>query len=98
MSANSKEIRAYISERKDLFWYIKDDKKEDISLDFLVEQILNYGSLDDAKKLFELIGIKETAAIFFKNSKKDRQNYLPKVKNFFTLYFQRHVKSEEVSY
>ena len=90
MSVNSEEIKSYIRERRDLFWYTKEDQKEKISLDFLVETILNYGSLEDAKKLFELIGIKDTAAIFFKNSIKDRQNYLPKVKNFFTLYFNRH--------
>jgi hypothetical protein len=87
---NTEEIKSYIRERRDLFWYTKEDQKEKISLDFLVETILNYGSLDDAKNLFALIGIKETASIFFKNSRKDRNNYLPKVKNFFTLYFERH--------
>jgi hypothetical protein len=87
---NPKEIKLYIRERRDLFWYTKEDQKEKISLNFLIETILNYGSLEDAKKLFALIGIKETASIFFKNSRKDRNNYLPKVKNFFTLYFERH--------
>jgi hypothetical protein len=87
---NTEEIKSYIRERRDLFWYTKEDQKEKISLDFLVETILNYGSLDDAKNLFALIGIKETASIFFKNSRKNRNNYLPKVNNFFTLYFERH--------
>jgi len=87
---NPEEIKSYIRERRDLFWYTKEDQKEEISLDFLVETILNYGSLQDAKELFKLIGIKETASIFFKNSQKSRNNYLPKVKNYFTLYFKRH--------
>ena len=90
MPENPEEIKLYIRERRDLFWYTKEDQKEKISLDFLVETILNYGSLEDAKKLFALIGIKETASIFFKNSRKNRNNYLPKVSNFFTLYFERH--------
>ncbi|MDR3667280.1 MAG: hypothetical protein P4L35_10600 [Ignavibacteriaceae bacterium] len=90
MSVNSEEIKSYIREHSDLFWYIKKDQKENISLDFLVETILNYGSLEDAKKLFALIGIKKTASIFLKNSKKNRNNYFPKVNNFFTLYFERH--------
>ena len=90
MPENPEEIKLYIRERRDLFWYTKEDQKEKISLDFLVETILNYGSLEDAKKLFALIGIKETASIFFKNSRKNRNNYLSKVKNFFTLYFERH--------
>jgi len=87
---NPEEIKLYIRERRDLFWYTKEDQKENISLDFLVETILNYGSLEDVKMLFALIGIKETASIFFRNSRKDRNNYLPKVKNFSTLYFERH--------
>ena len=90
MPENPEEIKLYIRERRDLFWYTKEDQKENISLDFLVETILNYGSLEDAKKLFALIGIKETASIFFKNSKKERNNYFPMIKNYFTLYFKRH--------
>ncbi len=90
MQGNSEEIKSYIREHKNLFWYTKETQKEEISLDFLVETILNYGSLEDAKKLFSLIGIKETASIFFKNSQKNRNNYLPKVKHYFTLYFERH--------
>lgn len=89
-SENSEKIKNYIRERGKLFWYTKEGQKENISKDFLVETILNYGSLEDAKKLFNLLGIKETAAIFYKNSQKERNNYLPKVKNFFTLYFDRH--------
>ena len=53
MPENPEEIKLYIRERRDLFWYTKEDQKEKISLDFLVETILNYGSLEDAKKLFE---------------------------------------------
>ena len=90
MPGNTEEIKSYIRERKELFWYTKEDQKEKISLDFLVETILNFGSLEDAKKLFALIGIKETASIFFKNSQKNRNNYLPKVRNYFRLYFERH--------
>jgi len=90
MPVNPENIKSYIREHSDLFWYTKADQKENISLDFLVETILNYGSLEDTKRLFALIGLKETASIFFKNSQKNRNNYLLKVKNFFTLYFKRH--------
>jgi hypothetical protein len=89
---NSDEVKKYIRERSELFWYIKEAEKENISLEFLVETILNFGSLDDVKKLFDLIGIEKTAGIFYKQISRKRCNYLPKVKNYFTLYFNRHVQ------
>jgi hypothetical protein len=58
---NSDEVKKYIRERSELFWYIKEAEKENISLEFLVKTILNFGSLDDVKKLFDLIGIEKTA-------------------------------------
>ena len=46
---NSPEIREYIRKHSSLFWYIPEDKKEDISEDVLVEFILNYGTMEDVK-------------------------------------------------
>lgn len=91
MAEHSEEIKQFIRERNSLFWYIKPEAKEKISVEFLVEHILNYGSLDDVKRLIELLGIKKTAEIFFQRSSLQRNNYFPKVKNYFTLYFNRHV-------
>ncbi|MCX6150744.1 MAG: hypothetical protein NTX22_09490 [Ignavibacteriales bacterium] len=89
---NSPELKTFIRDHKDLFWYIKEEAKERISLEFLIETILNYGTLNDVKKMFELIGFKKTAEIFFKQSSRERNSYLPKVKNYFTLYFNRHAQ------
>ena len=47
---NSPEIKAFIRENSALFWYTPEDKKEEISPEFLVETILNYGSMEDANK------------------------------------------------
>lgn len=87
---HNEEIKKYIREHSDLFWYIKPEAKERISLEFLVETILNYGSLEDVKKLFDLVGIKKTSEIFYKQINRQRCNYFPKVKNYFNLYFKRH--------
>jgi hypothetical protein len=54
---NTPEIKQFIKENSSLFWWIKEDKKENISQEFLVETILNYGDIKSVKKLFELIGI-----------------------------------------
>lgn len=87
---NSPEIREFIRENASLFWDIKEDKKEDISMEVLVETVLNYGDLQTVKRLFELVGLQKVAEIFHTVSERRKNNYLPLVRNFFTLYFVRH--------
>ncbi len=89
-SLNSPEIKQFIRKNSNLFWYVPEDKKENISLDFLVETILNYGNRASVKELFELIGIEKTSEVFSEQVKKKRNNYFLPVKNFFQLYFARH--------
>jgi len=89
----SPEIKAFISKNKTLFWYTPDDKKEDISLEFLVETILNYGDLMAVKQLFELLGIKKVAEIFFHSinlSDRRKGNFHELTINYFTLLFKRY--------
>jgi len=90
MTKHNKQIKRFINDHSNLFWYIKQDAKQSISTEFLVETILNYGELKDVKKLLELLGTKRTAEIFFKQTRNRRCNYFPKVKNYFALYFDRH--------
>jgi hypothetical protein len=87
---NSPEIKDFIRNHSSLFWYIPEDKKQDISLDILVEFILNYGSMDDIKNLFKILGTKETAEIFFKAEGRRKLNYFPELYNFFSLYFRKY--------
>ena len=90
---NSPDIKQFIREHSNLFWYTPDDKKEEISHEFLVETILNYGDLQSVKKLMELVGIKETARIFFNSiqvSDRRKGNYYELTINFFTLFFRRY--------
>ena len=88
---NSKEIKAFINEKKSLFWYIPENEKENINQEALVEFILNFGNDKDVKRLFELIGIKETANIFRNQIKSSRNNYFKQVTHYFNLYFLKHV-------
>ena len=62
---NSPEIKSFIREYSQLFWYTPDEKKEEISLEFLVETILNYGDMNAVRKLFKIMGMKKVANIFF---------------------------------
>jgi ABC-type nitrate/sulfonate/bicarbonate transport system ATPase subunit len=87
---NDAEIKEFIRENSSLFWYIKEDAKENISMDLLVETILNYGNEKSVKKLFQLVGIKKAAEIFYKQISGKRINYPPRTVHFFNLYFKKN--------
>ncbi|MCX6279162.1 MAG: hypothetical protein NT004_13860 [Bacteroidetes bacterium] len=90
---NSPEIKAFIRENSSLFWYTPEDKKEDISLEFLVETILNYGDLMAVNQLLQLIGIRKVAEIFFDSinlSDRRKGNFHELTLNYFTLLFKRY--------
>lgn len=91
---NSPEIKKFIREYSSLFWYTPEEKKEEISVEFLLETILNYGNQDAVKRLFELIGIKRAEEIFNSQTSNNRNNYFAPVKNFFKLYFKRHAQRD----
>jgi len=93
MPENSPQIKAFIRERAHLFWYTPDDQKEEISHELLVEHILNYGSLDDVRQLFALMGLDMVAHVFFhaiNESERKRGNYNEKTLNYFTHLFNRY--------
>ncbi len=90
---NSPEIKEFIRENSALFWYIPENKKEDISPEVLVETILNYGDMNAVKKLFTLFGIKKVAEIFFNSinlSERRKGNFHELTINYFTHLFKRY--------
>ena len=90
---NSLEIKQFIREYANLLWYVPDDKKEEISNEFLVETILNYGDIKAVIRLFNLFGINEVAKIFFGSiSLSDRRkgNYHELTINYFTLVLRKY--------
>jgi len=88
--ANSPEIRAFIRAHDYLFWWIRDEAKENISLNLLVESVLHYGDIRDIRGLFELIGIGRTADIFREQISRKRVPYPARTVHFFKLYFRKH--------
>jgi hypothetical protein len=92
-SMNSPEIKQFIDEHSNLFWYTPNDKKEEISNEFLVETILNYGDINAIMELFNLLGIKKVAKIFFDSitlSNRRKGNYNELTINYFTLVFRKY--------
>ena len=90
---NSPEIKEFICQHSKLFWYTPEDKKVDISHEFLVETILNYGDKEAVIQLFRLLGIKKVAELFFNSihlSSRRKGNYHEITINYFTLVFRKY--------
>jgi hypothetical protein len=90
---NSPELKDFIRRHSSLFWYIPEDKKEDLSPDVVVEFILNYGDMDMIKELLSIMGINRVAKTFFESinlSERRRGNYNELTLNFFTIFFNRY--------
>jgi hypothetical protein len=86
-------IKDYIRKHGELFWYSPQDKGETVSDELLVETILNYGTMEDVKELFSVMGMKNVAEIFFdtiSKSERRRNNYNILTLNYFTLLFKRY--------
>jgi len=90
---NATKIQDFIREQSKLFWYTPEEQKKNISKEFLVETILNYGDLKAVKQLINLLGIKTSAQIFFDSihmSDRRKGNYHELTINYFTLFFNRY--------
>jgi len=87
------EVKKFIDDHQSLFWYSPAPKSETVSDELLVEMVLNYGSMDDLRGLFTVLGIKEVAKIFFESigmSERRKGNYHELTLNYFTLLFNRY--------
>jgi len=86
------EIKKFIRKNSSLFWWIKPEEKMNISINALVEAVLNYGNEKSVKRLFDLVGIKIVADIFYRQISGKRSNYHQRTKHFFQIYFKRHAQ------
>lgn len=91
MTKHSPKVKAFIRSHNHLFWYTPETKKEEMSEEFLVETILNYGNLVDINDLINIMGINNVASAFFKAEGRKKLNYYPEIYNFFNLVFNKYV-------
>lgn len=91
---DSPELKNFLEERSALWWWVPKDKVESLSLNSVVETILNYGRSKDVRELFDLIGVDEAAKIFYKQIAGKKPNYHKRTINFFKLYFKRHAQRD----
>jgi len=90
---NSPAIKQFILEHSNLFWYTPEDKKEEISHEFLVETILNYGDLQAVKQLISIIGFDRLTEIFSGLDGRKKLNYYPEIYHFFSLLINKYAHS-----
>ena len=89
----TEEVKNFIRENGYLFWYTPEDKGEKVTDELLVETLLNYGDLDQIRGLFNLMGMKNVAKIFFDSvslNERRKNNYHELTYNYFTLLFNRY--------
>jgi hypothetical protein len=91
MDMRTQAVKDYIRKHETMFWYTPEDKSEKVTDSLLVETILNYGTLDDIKALFEVMGLQQVAAIFRQMTGRKKKNIYPELWNYFDLYFSKHV-------
>jgi hypothetical protein len=89
---NSPDIKQFIREHSNLFWYTPEDKKEEISHEFLVETILNYGDIHAVKQLFTLLGFDRISEIFSSLQGRKKLNYYPEIYHFFSILVKKHAQ------
>jgi len=84
------EIKEYILQHSELFWYIPQDKKTEVSDEVLVEFIFNYGTIKDFKELERLMGKANLSKIFLNIDGRKKMNFYPEIYNFFYQYFKKY--------
>ena len=83
-------VKAYIRERGALFWYSPGDKGETVGDELLVEHVLNYGTMEDVRELFRVMGLQRVAEVFKGMTGRKKMNFYPEIWNFFNLVFTRY--------
>ncbi len=89
----SDNIKAFIRDQRDLFWFVPERDLEQVSDTVLVETVLNYGSLDAVVTLVRLLGVDMVASIFarqIKGSARGRNNYHELTRHYFEQVFRRY--------
>ncbi len=79
-------VRNLALKRKELFWDV--DSIGNLSEQAVVERIFNYGGWEDVQELISILGREKVAEIFFDRIGRRRNNFSPRIKRFFELYFK----------
>ena len=90
MRQNIDKVRLIIKQKPYLMWSTR--SYNNLSLQSMVEAILNYGNWQDFKQLKEILGINELASVFEQIIKNNRNNLRPQTVNYFKKYFNKYAQ------
>ena len=82
------DFRDIIRNNPGLIWYSKN--YDGFDEESVVEAVLNYGNWDEFIELKKTLGTEKLAEIFRVNAFRERTNYRDDVRQYFTLYFDKH--------
>jgi len=86
----SKEMQAWLEERRGLWWWVADPSQ--LSEEAIVEGVLNHGRWQDFLDLQQHLGLEQMAALFVKMTQhKRRVNLRPEKIALFNNYFNKYV-------
>jgi hypothetical protein len=91
MKHNTK-IRKFIKKHGHLFWYTPESKKQEVSDEFILEQVLNYAELSTIKEYFGIIGIEKAIQDFHNIKCRRKGNIYPEIYHLFEEYFKRNAQ------
>jgi len=85
-------LTSIIEQQKHLFWWVPENKLTQLSVDAVVEAVLNNGNEKAVRHLFDILGVEKVAEFFYRQTSGKRTNYRPRTIHFFRNYFQRHAQ------
>lgn len=81
-------LRDLIKKKPYLIWSVTD--RAQLSLQSIVEAVLNYGSWKDFKYIQHHLGNKSLSDVFHELNNQQRCNLHPLARNYFSLYFDKN--------
>ncbi len=54
-------LAAFIEDQKYLFWWIPENKLTELSIDAIIEAVLNHGDEKSVRYLFDILGVEKVA-------------------------------------
>ena len=82
-------LRAIIKRKPALVWHTK--AYDALNEEAIAEAVYNYGSWGDVSELHKAVGVPAASALFQALAQKPRSNLRPAVRNYFSLYYDKHV-------
>jgi len=83
-------MKDYILNHRSFWSWVPEDKLADLSISSVVEATLRHGESQDARWLFDTIGVDKAAKLFRRQIIERQHGYPKTIEDYFEAYFARH--------